>query len=120
MYVEPLCSICPAIILLERLEPFIRDVFSNFIELHGHHKQFLDRLLEIQREEHPVIKSITAPLYDAVLSSREAYFEYIPNYPVAEYRIEEEMANNPQFEVFVKVNLLPCYLPSPLLWVRGF
>ena len=30
--------------------------------------------------------------------------EYIPNYPIAAYRIDDEMANNPQFKSFVDVS----------------
>ena len=41
---------------------------------------------------------------DAVLNFREAYMEYIPNYPIAAYRIDDEMANNPQFKAFVDVS----------------
>ncbi len=57
----------------------------------------------IQQEEHPVIRSVTAAVYDAVLNFREAYMEYIPNYPIAAYRIDEEMANNLAFKTFVEV-----------------
>ncbi|KAG2336295.1 Dbl homology domain-containing protein [Suillus weaverae] len=60
-----------------------------------------DQLHDIQREEHPVIKSITAPMFDAALNFRGAYMEYIPNYPIAAYRIDDEMANNIDFKTFV-------------------
>ena len=40
---------------------------------------------------------------DAALNFREAYMEYIPNYPIAAYRIDEEIANNPDFKAFVTV-----------------
>ncbi|KAF9785479.1 CNH domain-containing protein [Thelephora terrestris] len=101
MYVRPLRSMDPPIIPRDRLESFIRDVFHNFGELHAHHRRLLDQLFEIQREEHPIIRSITAPMYDAVLTFRDAYLEYVPNYPIAAYRIDDEMANNPQFKAFV-------------------
>ena len=51
-----------------------------------------------------MINSVTAAMYDAVLNFREAYVEYIPNYPIAAYRIDDEMANNPQFKAFVEVS----------------
>lgn len=95
----------PPIISPERLERFIQDVFHNFGELYAHHRQLLDRLFEIQMKEHPIISSITAPMYDAVLSSKDAYLKYIPNYPIAAYRIDDEMASNPQFKAFVDVSL---------------
>jgi hypothetical protein len=42
-------------------------------------------------------------MFDAALNWREAYMEYIPNYPIAAYRIDEEMGNNLAFKTFVEV-----------------
>lgn len=75
-------------------------MFHNFAELYGHHRRMLDRLHEIQREEHPFIRSITATLFDAALNWRDAYLEYIPHYPIAAFRIEDECANNLSFKAF--------------------
>ena len=44
-------------------------------------------------------------MFDAALNFREAYMEYIPNYPIAAYRIDEEMANNLPFKTFVDVRI---------------
>ncbi|KAH9839689.1 Dbl-like domain-containing protein [Rhodofomes roseus] len=101
MYVTPLREMDPPIVPRDRLEQFLREVFHNFDELHAHHRKMLNSFHEIQREEHPVIRSVTAAVYDAVLNFREAYLEYIPNYPIAAYRIDDEMANNAQFQTFV-------------------
>lgn len=103
MYVAPLREMDPPIIARDRLPQFIQDVFHNFAELHAHHRKLLNTLHEIQRDEHPVIRSVTAAMYDAVLNFREAYVEYIPNYPIAAYRIDDEMANNAPFKAFVEV-----------------
>ena len=104
MYVQPLREMDPPIIPRERLTQFIHDVFHNFGEIHMHHRKMLNNFHEIQREEHPCIRSITAAVYDAVLNFREAYMEYIPNYPIAAYRIDDEMANNELFKRFVEVS----------------
>lgn len=104
MYVRPLRNAEPPIIPLERLEQFLVDVFHNFSELHAHHRRLVDTLHETQREEHPQIRSITAAIFDAALNFRDAYLEYIPNYPIAAYRIDDEMANNPAFKSFVTVS----------------
>ncbi|KAF8972796.1 Dbl homology domain-containing protein [Flammula alnicola] len=101
MYVRPLRNAEPPIIPPNRLNQFLMDVFHNFNELHAHHRRLVDNLHEIQREEHPSIRTITAVVFDAALNFREAYMEYIPNYPIAAYRIDEEMANNPAFKAFV-------------------
>ena len=105
MFVQPLRSMDPLVVPPERLEAFIRDVFCNFSELHAHHKRLLDKLFEIQMKEHPIISSVTTPICDAFLNSRDAYLKYVTNYPIAEYRIGDEMANNPEFKAFVDVRL---------------
>ncbi|KAI0058941.1 Dbl-like domain-containing protein [Artomyces pyxidatus] len=102
MYVQPLRAAEPPIIPRDRLSQFIQDVFHNFGELHAHHRKLLDRLHAIQRDEHPVINTVTAAIFDAALNWREAYMEYVTNYPIAEYRIVDEMNNNPAFKEFVE------------------
>ena len=117
MYVQPLRSMDPPVIPHGRLETFIRDVFHNFRELHAHHRRLLDQFFEIQREEHPIIESIIVPMYDVALNFRDAYLDYVPNYPVAVYRIDDEMANNLQFKGFVEVNPSPRRsFPSKFRW----
>lgn len=103
IYVQPLREAEPPIIPRDRLGTFITEAFHNFGELHAHHRRLLDRLHEIQRDEHPVINSVTAAIFDAALNWREAYMEYVTNYPIAEYRIVDEMNNNPAFKAFVEV-----------------
>ena len=104
MYIRPLRNAEPPIIPPDRLDQFLTDVFHNHNELHAHHRRLVDTLHDIQREEHPRIRSITAAVYDAVLNFREAYMEYIPNYPIAAYRIDEEVAGNTAFKAFVEVS----------------
>ncbi|KAF8956940.1 CNH domain-containing protein [Flammula alnicola] len=101
IYIIPLRKAEPPIISRDRLDQFIDDVFHNYAELYEHHKKLVDNLQEIQREQHPHIRTVTAPLFDAALNFRDAYMEYIPNYPIAAYRIDEEMANNLPFKTFV-------------------
>jgi hypothetical protein len=95
----------PPVIPRDRLESFITDVLHNCSELYAHHRRLVERLHEIQREEHPVIRSITASLFDAVLNFRDAYLDYIPNYPIGVYRIDTELATNPAFKSFYEVCL---------------
>ncbi|KAF8166590.1 Dbl-like domain-containing protein [Mycena galopus ATCC 62051] len=105
MYIRPLRNADPPIVPTERLDQFIKDVFHNFSHLHAHHRALVEKLHEIQREQHPRIRSITEPVLDAALNFREAYLDYIPNYPIAAYRIDDEMANNPSFKAFVEVSI---------------
>jgi RHO1 GDP-GTP exchange protein 1/2 len=104
MYVTPLKNANPPIIPHDRLPSFLHDVYHNYMELLLIHRQLVTRLHEIQREEHPHIRSVTAPILDAALNFRDAYMEYIPNSPIAHYRIEEEMQNNPAFKAFADVS----------------
>ena len=103
MYIQALRDADPPIIPPERLERFMTDVFHNFAELHAHHRRLVDALHVIQREEHPRIRSIIATVLDAALNFRDAYLEYIPNYPIAAYRLDEEMNINLSFRAFVEV-----------------
>jgi len=112
MYIQPLRSAEPPIIPHERLEPFIRDVFRGFSELYAHHKSLSDRLFEIQREQYPIIKSVILPIRQAVLNSRDAYLDYIPNYSTAAYRIDDEIAKNPRFKAFFQVGFPLCHVLS--------
>jgi hypothetical protein len=107
MYVQSLRAAEPSIIPRDRLSAFITDVYHNFGALHLQHRKLLDCLHVMQREEHPVIHSVSAAIFDAALNWREEYMEYITNYPIAEYRIVDEMANNPMFKEFVEVRLRP-------------
>ncbi|TFK39742.1 CNH domain-containing protein [Crucibulum laeve] len=102
MYIQPLRKANPPIMAPDKLEQFIQDVFHNFAELHVHHAKLVEKFHEIQREEHPLIRSVTAAVFDAALHFRDVYMEYIPNYPIAAYRIDDEMANNPAFKAFVE------------------
>lgn len=104
MYIQPLRSSNPPIIPPTRLDQFITDVFHNFYELYEHHKKLMEKFHEKQREQHPVIRSITAAVFDAALNFRDAYMEYIPNYPIAAYRIDDEMGSNEMFKAFVDVS----------------
>lgn len=106
MYIRPLRNAEPPIVPSDRLDQFIQDVFHNFAELHAHHRRLVDKFHEIQRDEHPRIRSVTAAVFDAALNFRESYLEYIPNYPIAAYRIDDEMANNPAFKAFVEVRFI--------------
>ncbi|KAJ7065285.1 CNH domain-containing protein [Mycena amicta] len=101
LYVNGLREARPPVVPPDRLEQFIQEVFHNVADVHAHHRKLLDKFHEIQREQHPTIRSVTAAMFDAALNFRDSYMEYIPNYPIAAYRIDDEMATNPDFKNFV-------------------
>ena len=79
MYVGPLREMDPPIIPRDRLEQFIQEVFHNYAELHAHHRRMLNKLHEIQREEHPVIRSITADRKSTRLNSSHSGESRMPS-----------------------------------------
>ncbi|KAJ3901831.1 CNH domain-containing protein [Lentinula edodes] len=105
MYITPLVNSSTSntpIIPAARLSQFLSSVFNNIQSLHVHHLTLLQALFRIQYDEHPTIRSVSAPILDAALNWREAYMEYIPNYPIAAYTIDSEMRTNPAFKDFVQ------------------
>ncbi|KAG6899149.1 hypothetical protein C0993_000239 [Termitomyces sp. T159_Od127] len=102
MYIVPLRTSVPPIIARDRLEGFVRDVFHNHKQLYEHHNELVKAFLSIQENQHPIIGSIIEPLMHAVLQFKQAYQKYIPNYPLAAYRIDDEIQNNPAFKKFIE------------------
>ncbi|GBE78752.1 Dbl domain-containing protein [Sparassis crispa] len=100
IYVAPLRHADPPIIPKERETQFIQDVFHNFAELYMHHSKMLSEFFRIQREQQHLIRSIAKEVYDAVLHFRDAYLDYLLNYPFAEYHIDYEAARNSAFRAF--------------------
>jgi hypothetical protein len=49
----------------ERLPGFIREVFWNIDEITAHHRRMLDELFKRQREEHPVVLSVSDIILDS-------------------------------------------------------
>ena len=115
MYVQPLQSVDPPIIPHERPSSFLHDTYHNYMELLILHRNLLERLHEVQRDEHPTIHGVTAPLLDTALNWRDAYMEYVPNYPISHYRIDDEMNTNPLFKTFAEVKYLSSYVPLVLI-----
>ncbi|KAH8826542.1 CNH domain-containing protein [Flagelloscypha sp. PMI_526] len=101
MYIQPLLDASPPIIPESGIREFISSIFNNYADLYQHHLRFLDKLHKIQREQHLVIRSISTVMLDAVLQFREAYLEYIPNCPIATWRINNEIRKNLSFRAFV-------------------
>jgi RHO1 GDP-GTP exchange protein 1/2 len=58
----PLRDADPPIMTSEKLNQFCVEIFHNYDELYTYHKKLIDKLHEIQREQHPHIDSITAAL----------------------------------------------------------
>ena len=65
MFINPLRKSDPPIIRRGSADAFIDEVFGNLAEILSHHKIMLNALFERQREQHPVVHTLT----DIVLDS---------------------------------------------------
>ncbi|ODO03369.1 hypothetical protein L198_02215 [Cryptococcus wingfieldii CBS 7118] len=118
MYVEDLGVICdvlihglrtadPPIIEHSRLEPFINEVFSTSVLLYQSHLKILSRVLERQREQWPLMMSLTDIYLENFLELLDLYDAYMKNYPYAKARAEREAARNPKFALFLTSPSIP-------------
>jgi hypothetical protein len=94
-------------------------VFFNFDRILGHERRLRAALYERQREQHPVITSITDIVLDVVLAFQEDYESYIKvgypfktklwrssklswqHYPLAEARHRRELRRSEAYQAFL-------------------
>ncbi|KAG8951299.1 hypothetical protein FRC04_006538 [Tulasnella sp. 424] len=100
VFVHPLLSADPPIV--DELESFIKDVFSNISDVEKIHEGLLASLFERQRGEHPVVTSISDLVLDASFGFPEPYDIYIKNYPIAEGRHRKELKINQEYSKFIQ------------------
>ncbi|KAL7421168.1 Rho guanine nucleotide exchange factor [Cryptotrichosporon argae] len=85
-----------------RLDEFIDDAFHNYRSLLDVHTTLLEGLQQRQIEQHPRFGMVSDLVLHAVLEWRGAYLEYIPHYPLAKAKVEEERNRNPAFAAFLE------------------
>lgn len=105
LYVDPLRNADTSIIDRSRLDIFLDDAFHNYRSLLEVHTRFLEDLKERQIEQHPKFGSVSDLILNAALNWHEAYMEYMPHYPIAKAKIDEEVVRNPAFANFLQVRL---------------
>lgn len=88
-----------------RLDVFLDEAFHNWRSLYEIHSRFLHNLQIRQLEQHPHIGMISDLVFDAALNWQEAYMEYVPHYPIAKVKVQEEGARNTKFASFLRVCL---------------
>ncbi|KAJ7274437.1 hypothetical protein B0H12DRAFT_1208087 [Mycena haematopus] len=104
IYIERLRSASPPIIRETFLHKFITEVFGNLDQVLAHHERMLGALFARQREQHPLVKSISDIILDTALNQdfRSSYEVYIKNYPLAESRHRKELSQNEDYQAFVQ------------------
>lgn len=65
MFVDGLLNADPPIINQENLQSFISEVFGNVSAISSHHHRMLGALLSRQREQHPLVQSVTDIILDS-------------------------------------------------------
>lgn len=67
VFIVPLQTAHPPVIDPARLNGFIQEVFWNFSSLLRHHQRMLASLFNRQRDQHPIIQSISDIILDCEL-----------------------------------------------------
>lgn len=65
VFIDPLVNTSP--IPAQRLRGYVAEVFYNLDDILGHHKRMLDKLFELQREQHPLITNFASIVLDSEL-----------------------------------------------------
>lgn len=74
---RPLIQADPPIIPIDRIQNFVNEVFWNFMDILGHHERLLAALFQRQRDQHPVIASVSDLITESILASQDDYESYI-------------------------------------------
>ncbi|PPQ99136.1 hypothetical protein CVT24_009326 [Panaeolus cyanescens] len=104
VFIEPLRTARPPIIRENILPGFINEVFGNLKQILAHHQRILAALMERQREQHPLVQSISDIILDTTLKAdfRAAYETYIKHYPLAESHHRNQLKKNHAYELFIQ------------------
>lgn len=102
VFVDGLLSANPPVISQENLHSFISEVFGNVNAISNHHHRMLGALFSRQREQHPLVQSVTDIILDTSLLFRPDYETYIKSYPLAEARHRSELKKNPNYREWLR------------------
>ncbi|BEJ01662.1 hypothetical protein CcaverHIS631_0603440 [Cutaneotrichosporon cavernicola] len=102
IFITPLRMSDKEIIERSRLEVFIDDVFHNYKSILAVHEKLLADLHDRQLKQHPKVGMVSDLMLNAYLNGNEAYAEYMPHYPIAKAKIDEEKSKNPNFAAFLQ------------------
>lgn len=67
-YIDALRFADPPVIKKDRLRGFIKEVFWNLEDILGYHKRMLNALFARQRDQHPIIQSLSDILLESMSS----------------------------------------------------
>ncbi|EKM58279.1 uncharacterized protein PHACADRAFT_140069, partial [Phanerochaete carnosa HHB-10118-sp] len=107
VFVDPLVNTRP--IPQQRLKGYVTEVFYNLDDILGYHKSMLEKLFELQRDQHPFITNFASIILDILIYScttasfafRTAYEQYIKHYPLSEAYHRKELKRNSKYQYFL-------------------
>ena len=99
---QPLRSSNPPIIPHSRLGAFLSDVLLNLAEIREHSRRFVDALLAKQREAY-VVHGFGKLMLSSVVEWADAYTTFTVNFPMADWILKNERANNPRLNELITV-----------------
>ncbi|EGN99254.1 hypothetical protein SERLA73DRAFT_168758 [Serpula lacrymans var. lacrymans S7.3] len=102
VFTEPLQSASPPVIPQERLQGFVREVFWNLDQILSHHQRMLGSLFARQRDQHPLVQSVTDIILETSFQFRNEYESYIKHYPLAEEGHRAELKSNQKYQEFIQ------------------
>ncbi|KAL4063545.1 hypothetical protein V8B97DRAFT_1991199 [Scleroderma yunnanense] len=103
VFIERLRSAAPPVISPgERLQKFLSEVFWNLDEIIAHHERLLAALFDRQREQHPLVQSVSDVILNSFFLFKADYESYIEHYPLAEERHRTELNFNKDYQDFVQ------------------
>jgi hypothetical protein len=77
VFLGPLIRAQPPIIPVDRIESFVREVFWNLDAISNHHQRLLAALFDRQRDQHPIVQSVSDVILAAALAFTDDYEIYI-------------------------------------------
>ncbi|KAI8980170.1 hypothetical protein BD414DRAFT_493849 [Trametes punicea] len=100
VFIEPLINTLA--VPQHRVKGFIQEVFFNIDAILAHHHRLLAALFARQRDQHPLVQSLSDIILDNSLLFRNEYESYIKHYPLAEARHRSEMRRSQRYQYFLQ------------------
>ncbi|KAI0367745.1 hypothetical protein BV20DRAFT_1045369 [Pilatotrama ljubarskyi] len=100
VFVDPLINTLA--VPQHRVKGFVKEVFFNLENILAHHHRLLAALFARQREQHPLVQSLSDIILDTSLLFRNDYEAYIKHYPIAEARHRSEMRRSQRYQYFLQ------------------
>ncbi|KAH8118065.1 hypothetical protein DFH11DRAFT_1808798 [Phellopilus nigrolimitatus] len=86
----------------QKTDEFVQHVFWNLSEVLSFHQRMLGSLFARQRDQHPLVQSVSDTILETALQFQPAYESYIKHYPLSEAQHRSELKRNPAYRAFLQ------------------